>query len=188
MFSYPIDKDLQIALVQESFAAKYADLVYDQSDYLSQWLAWPQHCQSEQDFRLFVQRSLHDYADGKSMTCAIIYCGEIVGNCSFNSIDHSLKKAQIGYWLSQPMQGKGIITRVVNRLIEIAFQELDMEKVELSAAVENKPSRAVAERVGMTLEGVLSNQEMINGKILDHAIYGIHKTSRVGITTPFISA
>jgi len=53
--------------------------------------------------------------------------------------------------------------------------ELEMDKVQLSAAVENIPSRSVAERAGMTLEGVITNQEKVGDRILDHAIYGIHK-------------
>ncbi|RTZ18147.1 N-acetyltransferase [Vibrio aquaticus] len=175
MFTNRIDDELSIALVQESFAADYADIVYDQINYLSQWLAWPKICNREQDFRLFLQRVLHEYAEGKSMTCAIVYKGNIVGNCSFNTINHDTKCAEVGYWLSQDHQGKGIITRVVQHLINIAFNDFDMKKVQLSAAVDNLPSRRVAERVGMTLEGILTHQEKIEDRILDHAIYGIKR-------------
>jgi ribosomal-protein-serine acetyltransferase len=175
MFKERIDNELSIALVQESFAQQYASLVIDQVDYLSQWLAWPPHCQSEQDFRHFIQRVLHEYAEGKSMTCAILYRGEIVGNCSFNTINYDTLSAEVGYWLSQHHQGKGIVTRIVNHLINKAFTELGMKKVQLSAAVDNQPSRRVAERVGMTLEGILTNQEKVGDRVLDHAIYGIKK-------------
>lgn len=175
MFSLKIDDEISIALVQESFAVKYAAIVQDQIDYLSQWLAWPVHCNREQDFRLFVQRVLHEYADGKSMTCAIIYNGELVGNCSYNRINYDTQCAEIGYWISKHQQGKGIVTRVVKFLITHAFQQLELEKVQLSAAVENLPSRQVAERAGMTLEGILTNQEKVGDRILDHAIYGIQK-------------
>ena len=83
---------------------------------------------------------------------------------------------KIGYWLSKHHQGNGIVTRVVKHLIDFAFNELNMEKVQLSAAVENRASRrSVAERSGMTLEGVITNQEKIGERILDHAIYGIHR-------------
>ncbi len=177
MFSRKIDNEISIALVQESFATQYCQIVTDQVDYLSQWLAWPPHCQSEQDFRLFIQRSLHDYAEGKSMTCAIIYQGRLVGNCSFNSINHCTKSAEVGYWLSKQYQGKGIITRVVQHLINMAFEELDMLRVQLSAAVDNQPSRKVAERLDMKLEGVLTQQEKVGDRVLDHAIYAI-KTTR----------
>lgn len=176
MFSQRIDDEVSIALVQESFAEHYAEIVSEQSEYLSQWLAWPPFCQSEQDFRLFVQRVLHEYADGKSMTCAIIYQGKIVGNCSFNTINYDTQMAEVGYWLSQKHQGKGIVTRVVKHLISIAFNQLGLEKVQLSAAVENTASRNVAERAGMTLEGILTHQEKVGDRVLDHAIYGIQKS------------
>lgn len=178
MFSKTIDKEIKLALVHESFASRYTELVSEQLDYLSQWLAWPPHCQSEQDFKLFIQRSLHDYADGKSMTCAIVYKGEIVGNCSFNSINYDTLTVEVGYWLSQCHQGNGIMTRVVTSLIDIAFDELGMEKVQLAAAKDNAASRAVAERVGMALEGIITNKEKVSDRILDHAIYGIHHTKR----------
>ncbi|TKF22019.1 GNAT family N-acetyltransferase [Vibrio genomosp. F6] len=175
MFSLKIDDELELVLVQESFASHYSDIACSQKEYLSQWLAWPPHCQSEQDFRIFIQRSLHDYAEGKSMTCAIWYQGRLVGNTSFNSIDHSLQKVTIGYWLSQDEQGKGIMSRVVKKLISIAFDELDMQKVEISAAEGNKPSRALCERLGFKLEGIISHNENLNGRIVDHAIYGLSR-------------
>ena len=173
MFKIDIDEELSIALVQESFAPLYAEISQSQNEYLAQWLAWPPHCQSEQDFRIFVQRSLNDYAEGKSMTCAIILNGKLVGNCSFNSINHDTKKATIGYWVSQAEQGKGIITRVVQKLIDIGFNELDMEKIEISAAVGNIPSRKVCERLGFELEGIITRNENLNGRVIDHAIYGL---------------
>ncbi|NVD08816.1 GNAT family N-acetyltransferase [Vibrio sp. JPW-9-11-11] len=175
MFKRTLDQDIELALIQESFAPYYSQIVSEQSEYLAQWLAWPPHCQSEQDFRLFAQRMLHDYADGKSMTCAIFYRNELVGNCSFNRINYDTRCVEIGYWLSQYYQGKGIMTRVVKHLIDIAFNELDMDKVQLSAAVGNQASRQVAERAGMVLEGIVTNQEKIADRILDHAIYGLKK-------------
>ncbi|MCP4970425.1 MAG: GNAT family N-acetyltransferase [Arcobacter sp.] len=54
-------------------------------------------------------------------------------------------------------------------------EDLKMEKVEISVAVENIKSRAVCKRLNMKLEGIISNSENINGKIVDHAIYSLHK-------------
>jgi len=175
MFSLQVDRELELALVQPSFAARYVELAKRDFDYLSQWLAWPPHCQTEAAFSEFIKRSLHDYADGKSMTCALIYCGEVVGNISFNKISHSLKSVEIGYWVSSRYQGKGIVTRGVTALIEMAFNQLEMEKVQISAAEGNQPSRKVCERLGFALEGVISHAENLNGRIVDHAIYAMHK-------------
>ena len=58
-------------------------------------------------------------------------------------------------------------------MINYAFTELSVEKVQISAAEENISSRSVCERLGMTLEGTLSNQEKVGESIYSHAIYGI---------------
>lgn len=50
-----------------------------------------------------------------------------------------------------------------------------MEKVEISAAVENAASRAVCERLGCELEGIITRNENLNGRIVDHAIYGLER-------------
>ncbi len=175
MFSSKVDNEIKLALLEKSFAPLYVELVKENYDSLEQWLGWPPHCKSEQDFVSFIQKSLHDYADGRSMTCAVWFNEKLVGNVSFNTINHDLKKVEIGYWLAESAQGKGVMTRVCKKLINIAFNSLNMHKVEISAAVDNMPSRAVCERLGMTLEGIVTNSENLNGRIIDHAVYGLHR-------------
>lgn len=175
MFTLSVNDDIQLALVQPSFAAQYYSLVSTQKSDLGEWLSWPLHAHSEKFFADFILHALHDYADGKSMTCAIIYRGEIVGNVSFNTINVSLKKVQIGYWLAVNYRGKGIMSTVVGKMMEFAFNQLAMQKVEIFAATENIPSRAVCERLNMHLEGVITQAENLNGRIVDHAMYGLSK-------------
>ena len=177
MFAMEVDQDIKLGLVDTGFSEAYAELAKANYDYLKQWLAWPDFCQSADDFRQFAKRSLHDYADGKSLTCGIFYQENLVGNISFNDIDHKLKKVTMGYWLSADYQGKGIITRACQHLIQYAFTELDMQKIQISAAKENLASRAVCERLNMTLEGTITHAEKVGDRILDHAIYGLYRES-----------
>ncbi|MGV6850827.1 MAG: GNAT family N-acetyltransferase [bacterium] len=173
-FALLVDDQIKLLLVHETFAADYEKLASDNFDYLSEWLAWPQFCKTQSDFKQFIQTSLHKYAQGESLTCAIEYCGEIVGNCSYNTINHELSKVEIGYWIAQNRQGNGIVSRVCKFLINYAFDELGVTKVQISVAEHNQPSRKVCERLGFKLEGIISNQELINNKILNHAIYALH--------------
>lgn len=175
MFTLTVNNNLKLALVQPSFAECYYQIVSEQRDYLKQWLAWPEHADNVEFFQAFIKKSLHDYADGKSLTCAMIYHDEIVGNISFNSISTALKKVEIGYWLRQDYQGKGIVSQSVTTLINYAFEQLKMDVVEISVAVDNQPSRKVCERLGFTLNGVITNAENLNGRIVNHAVYSLHK-------------
>lgn len=175
MFTLAVDDDIQLALVQPSFAPLYLDIVSDQRDYLSQWLAWPNKAYSEEFFLNFIQGALRGYADGKSMTCALLYKQQLVGNISFNNIDADLKVATVGYWLSADFQGNGIVSRAVAYLIDYAFTELNMEKVQIAAAVDNQASRAVCERLNLTLEGVITRAERLGDRVFDHAVYAAYK-------------
>lgn len=178
MFTKNVSQEIQLALVEPSFASHYYAIVKAQREDLGQWLAWPRHADSEAFFAAFIQKALHDYAEGKSMTCAILYRGSLVGNISYNSISHSLKKVEIGYWLSKEARGKGIVTACVRHLVDHAFDVLGMEKVQISAAVDNRPSRKVCERLGFELEGIITRNENLNGRVVDHAVYGLTPISR----------
>ncbi len=175
MFKLKVDQEISLLLVHERFAARYAELARENYDYLAEWLAWPSFAKTEADFRKFALDSLHKYADGKGMNCAIEYRGEIIGNSGFNTIQSDLRTVEIGYWIGEKYQGNGIITRVCRFLIEYAFDELKMDKVQIASAVDNQPSRAVCERLNMNLEGIVTNRERVGDRILDHAIYGIHR-------------
>ncbi len=175
MFKYKINESIYISIIDLSYASSYEKLVQDDYIHLKEFLGWPYICKTEDDFKTFIKKSLKDYENGKSLVCTIFYNNQIVGNISLNTINTSLKKVNIGYWLVSSFQGKGIITSTCNCLINYAFEDLKMEKVEIAVAVENIKSRAVCKRLNMKLEGIISNSENINGKIVDHAIYSLHK-------------
>lgn len=176
MFTIQIDDDLELALVEPSFASQYLNIITNDREHLRQWLPWVDFCHDKKAFSDFIQKSLLDYAQGTSLTCAIILQGKLVGNISFNSINQSLEKVEIGYWLSSQHQGKGIMRRAVTKFIELAFTHYGMTKVEISAAEENQRSRHVCECLGFKLEGVIRQAERVNGHLLNHAVYGLHKS------------
>lgn len=176
MFTKKIDDELQLALVKPSFAKDYYRIVSQQKDYLGEWLPWVAKMDGEKPFVEFAKAMLHKYADGENLTCAIFYHNELVGNISFNTINHDLKKVGIGYWLSQNYQGKGIMTRAVKAMLAIAKDELNIELAVIKASEGNLPSRAVAERLGFSFDGIIKNAELVNGKILNHTIYTLDLT------------
>ena len=170
MFVYPIDNDIKLALVHSSFAKELTALVNAQKDYLGEWLPWVATC-DEKSYQDFVKFALHKYADDKGLYTNIFYQGNLVGAVSLNDIHHHLKKCEIGYWLSQDYQGRGIMTRAVRGIMDIAKDVYGMDVAQIRAAEHNLPSRRVAERLGFEYCGVIYNNEVVNGKILNHAVY-----------------
>lgn len=95
------------------------------------------------------------------------------GVAGFNSINWSNNTAYIGYWLGEGYQGNGIMTRVAKALTDYAFTELKLNKVEIRAAVGNKKSRSIPERLGFVNEGCIRKAEWLYDYYVDHVIYGI---------------
>lgn len=174
-FTITVDDDIELALPHTDFAQSLFELRERDYDYLAQWLVWPPKISTPSDFNGFIRDALEHYAKGTGMTCIILYRGQVVGVSGFNQIDHELSRVLIGYWVGSQFQGKGIVTRVCRFLVDYAFSHLEVDKVQIEAATDNTASRAVCERLDMTLEGVIRNAERIGERILDHAVYALYR-------------
>lgn len=172
-FTHKIDEELSLSLVQPSLAEEIYALVDRNREHLSPWMPWVKSTESVEQVHSWIKDSLKSFAEGTGMACAICLQDTIVGVIGYNEIDQSLCKAKIGYWISSEHQNRGIMTRACKHLIDHAFAELKLQKIEIAAARENERSRAVCEKLGMTLEGIITNSEKVGDDIFDHAVYGL---------------
>ena len=60
---------------------------------------------------------------------------------------------EIGYWLAEHHAGRGVMTRCCLAVIDYGIGELGLHRIQILADALNRRSRAVAERLGFTLEG-----------------------------------
>ena len=175
LFKMEVDSELSLALVNRECAKDFFEIIQAQNAYLAEWMAWPPHLKELSVYEDYIKDCLHKYADGKSLICFIFYQDQPAGCIGFNTIDHDLRKVEIGYWLSQNLQGNGIVARCSKHLIQFAFERLNMDKVEIPVSEGNIPSRKVCERLGFVREGLITNAENLNGRLMDHVYYGLSR-------------
>jgi ribosomal-protein-serine acetyltransferase len=173
MFLHKIDDELSLKLIELKDAERVFELIDCSRGYLREWLPWLDFSTKVGDTEEFIAETLKGYAENRSMTTLILYKGEIVGTAGYNSLNWSNKTACIGYWLGQEYQGKGIMTRVAKALTDYAFEHLDLNKVEIRAAVENKKSRSIPEGLGFVEEGRIRQAEWLYDHFVDHVVYGV---------------
>ena len=173
MFVHKIDEDIYLRLIDLNDAERVFELTDTSRSYLKEWLPWLDFTKSAADTKEFIRGCLKGYADSKSLTTVILFKGEIVGIAGFNSINSSNKTASSGYWLGEGYQGNGIMTKVAKALTDYAFDHLNLNKVEIRAAVENKKSRSIPERLGFVHEGTIRQAEWLYDHYVDLAVYGI---------------
>lgn len=173
MFSYQIDEELQLRLYDQRDAETMHEVIVRNRQYLNKWLPWAGVQQSADDSRAFIRRNLVQYGEDNGFAAGIWYKGELVGGIGFHYWDFHNSKTEIGYWLAEDAQGKGIMTRAVKTLIDYAFNVLKLNRVEIRAATENMKSRAVPERLGFKLDGILRRQSWLHDRFVDHAVYSL---------------
>jgi RimJ/RimL family protein N-acetyltransferase len=64
------------------------------------------------------------------------------------------KTPEIGYWLGVPYWGHGYATEAARAVIDHAFEDLGLERLEAGARVSNPASRRVLEKCGFQWSGV----------------------------------
>jgi RimJ/RimL family protein N-acetyltransferase len=85
------------------------------------------------------------------------------------------KTALLGYWLSEELWGKGIMTEAVKLVTDYAFANLDLIRIQAGVLSKNPASMRVLEKAGYQKEGISKNAIIKNGEILDEHVYAILK-------------
>lgn len=103
-----------------------------------------------------------------------IWIGDtMAGVVGFHRIDWNARQANCGYWLGPNFEGQGIMTNAVAELLDRAFREVNLQRVEIRCAVDNARGRAIPGRLGFREEGTLPDVVFRNGKPTDGVVYGL---------------
>lgn len=168
-----INPDLYLRTVTLEDANNVFALTDKSRLYLREWLPWLDFTKEEADTSAYIEGCLKGQEAQTSLSFVIVFHDEIVGIAGFNTINPSNKIAAIGYWLSEGAQGHGIMTKTVQALLQYAFVVLQLNKVEIRAAVDNAKSRTIPERLGFTTEGTIRAAEWLYDHFVDHVVYGM---------------
>lgn len=84
---------------------------------------------------------------------AIEINGEAVGSIGIHpQTDIYCKNAEMGYWLTEPFWGKGIVTKAIGQMLEYGFKNWDVNRIFARPFGINKASQRVLEKTGFVLE------------------------------------
>ncbi|MEK4651729.1 GNAT family N-acetyltransferase [Niallia sp. FSL W8-0954] len=175
MFEHTIDEDLALRMFRLDDAEQFFQLTMKNKAYLKEWLGWLDYTRTVEDTKENIRQRLQEIIEmgGYPKSTAILYKGKIAGTIGFNVINRTSKIGEIGYWLGEEYQGKGIMTKACQAIIHYGFTELKLNRIQIAAASENKKSRALPERLGFTEEGIIRQAEWLYDHYVDHVIYGL---------------
>jgi [ribosomal protein S5]-alanine N-acetyltransferase len=98
----------------------------------------------------------------------------VIGGIGFDGFQVGKShRAEVGYWLAQPFRGQGIMTAVVQRLCQHAFEEFGLVKITAHVFTHNPASARVLEKCGFQQEGLLRKQFHKDGKFIDARLFAL---------------
>ncbi|TFW18186.1 UDP-4-amino-4,6-dideoxy-N-acetyl-beta-L-altrosamine N-acetyltransferase [Massilia arenosa] len=104
---------------------------------------------------------------------AVMYHGAVEGLVSLSAIDQKQKSAEWAFYLSPEMQGKGVGGVVEFKLLDLAFGELGLEKLNCEVLATNPKVIEMHQKFGFALEGVRRANVIKDGQRIDVALLGI---------------
>ncbi len=173
MFSHPLGDGAELRLLEERHAAELFALADRNRARLRQWLAWVDGNTDPAHTAAYIRRSLAAFAQGGAAACGIWVDGAIAGAIDHHDLNASNRSVSIGYWLSEELQGRGLMTRAVRAMCARAFGELGLNRVEIRVAVGNAKSRAIPHRLGFREEGTLRQILWLYDHFVDEVVYGM---------------
>jgi ribosomal-protein-alanine N-acetyltransferase len=98
--------------------------------------------------------------------------GQVAGRITLNGIVRgAFQSCSVGYWVGTAHGGRGLATAALAHLIDVAFGELGLHRVQAETLADNMRSRRVLDRNGLTQIGMAPAYLKIAGRWQDCLLY-----------------
>ncbi|GIE93735.1 GNAT family N-acetyltransferase [Paractinoplanes rishiriensis] len=122
--------------------------------------------------RAHLEEVLRLWATGTALPQVILDDGRIVGRVNLSNVVRGpFQSANLGYWVAQDANGRGVATAAVARTARTAFDDLGLHRLEAGTLVHNLGSQRVLERNGFQRYGLAPRYLRIAGEWQDHILY-----------------
>jgi len=143
------------------------------------WLPWCHMSYSMEDAQAWVERQMAAFQAGTEYQFVILSeAGRFLGGCGLNAVDREHRRANLGYWVRSSEAGRGVVPAATRRLADWAFENTDLNRLEIVVATENARSLRVAEKAGAVREGVLWSRLLVHGVVHDAVVFSFTRGKR----------
>lgn len=125
----------------------------------------------------FVQEDIESDARGDSLNWAITLKpgSEVIGKCILFSHNDSNRRAEIGFILNRLYWRQGLMSEAMVGVINLAFEDLVLHRLEADTDPENAGSLALLEKLGFQREGLFRDRWNVYDEWQDSVMLGLLK-------------
>ncbi|MEU9995308.1 GNAT family protein [Streptomyces sp. NPDC050848] len=154
MFSLPLRDNALLRPLETWHAEEFAAHMDRAREHIRPWVGRSFVTDSLEGARATLLRYAERQAADGARLYGIWYDGTLVGGVMFTSFDADSGACEVGCWLEPAGEGHGLITAACTALLDWAFLTRGLHRAAWHCRADNARSAAVAERLGMVLEGV----------------------------------
>ncbi len=176
MNSLIVNDQIHLEKIKFTHAFQVFQAIDQNRAFLSPWLPFVEQTLTQENTETFIQSVLAESALGREDVFVVWYRDRFAGLISLRDTDRINLKTEIGYWLTESMQGKGIMTRAVKALTEFVFTSMGLNRVQIRCGLGNEKSEAIPKRLGFHFEGVERAGEKHRTCFIDLNVYSLLKS------------
>lgn len=173
MFSCTVNEQTELRSVEQPHSGELLELIENNREYLRRWHPWVDVVRSTTAVEKAIAIWQQMYANNRGIYAGIWFAGKFCGMINHLEVDWPNRRTSLSYWLDAAHQGQGIMTASCRAFVSHAFETWKLNRITIECATQNTRSRAIPERLGFKLEGIIRGIEWINGHYVDHAVYGL---------------
>ncbi len=151
--------------------------IRDSFNELKAWLPFAQKLPEVEETEINLRKAHINFLKRESFRYLIFRkeTNDFIGTVSLQGIDWSIPKCEIGYWINTKFGGNGYMTEAVKALTDFGLNQLKFKRIEIRCESTNLKSRAIPEKLGFELEGVLRNDDLSadGSRLTDTCFYSI---------------
>ena len=173
MFSVPLPAGAVLAPLEVWHDREFAAHQDRAREHIRPWVGPSFVTEGVAAARATIQR----YAERQALDGARLYGiwwkDSLVGGVMFTDFDAVFGSCEIGCWLEPSAEGQGFVTQASGMLLDWAFRTRGLHRAEWHCRADNVSSAAVAQRLGMTLEGVRRQAWPFEGVRYDKQVWAV---------------
>jgi len=168
-----INDHTELRLLGRPQSQELFQLLDSNRDHLRRWHPWVDGMRSVAEVEKTVAVWEQLQANQRGIFAGVWFQGRLCGMINHLHVDWANRWAALSYWLDAGHQGQGLMTAACRAFVAHGFNTWKLNRFTIECATENTRSRAIPERLGFKLEGIIRQIEWLHDHYADHAMYGL---------------
>lgn len=180
-----VTERLLLVLPTPDLAGRMVDYYRRNQEHLSPWEPWRgPNFLTAQWWRIQLEANIDEFHAGRSARLVVLLPndpeGRVMGIANLSEVVRGAFQAcYLGYSIDLELEGGGFMYEALDRLLQLAFEDMGLHRVMANYRPENERSGSLLARLGFEREGYARGYLQIDGAWRDHILTALTREPQV---------